>query len=194
MPRRLVFLALVLLVMVTSPLAAQQTTPQVGPVPAERMVTWNGKDVPLRENLLSVNPLGIPFEYFSGEFEHAVSRSTSLALTASYASPFDFTYTSFDVIGRYYPGEVGLRGFSIGPTIGFTHVAESYAFCFDCNSTNSNAFTMGAELDYSWILGPSQHFGVEVGVGAKHLFLSRQDTYGASTALPTARISVGYAF
>jgi hypothetical protein len=158
------------------------------------MVTWGGKQVPERDNLLSINPLGVVFEYFSGEFEHALSPSTSVALTASYASPFDFTYTSFDVIGRYYPAEEGLRGFSVGPTVGFTHVAQPRDFCFNCTSANTNAFTVGAELDYSWIMGPSQHFGVELGVGAKRLFLSGKDVNGVSTALPTGRISIGYAF
>jgi hypothetical protein len=157
-------------------------------------VTWNGKDVPLRENLISINPLGIVFEYFSGEFEHAVTRSTSLALSASYASPFDFTYTSVDAIGRYYPAEQGLRGFSIGPTVGYTHVVDNQSCFGSCGgSPTTNAFTLGIQFDYSWILGPSQHFGIELGLGAKRLFYQKQ-AGGGSDALPTARLSVGYSF
>jgi hypothetical protein len=194
MTRRLSFVSCAMLATLSAPLAAQQTTAiPVQPTVTQPMVTWNGKEVPLRENLISINPLGIVFEYFSGEIEHAISRSASVGLTGSYASPFDFTYTSFDVIGRYYPSEAGLRGFSIGPTVGFTHVSDNQV-CFDCSSSSANAFTVGAELDYSWILGPSQHFGVELGVGAKRLFITGQDSRQISTALPTGRLSVGYAF
>jgi hypothetical protein len=140
-----------------------------------------------RMNLFSINPLGVVFEYFSVEGEHALSKSTSLALSGAYASPSDFTYVSVDLIGRYYPAERGLRGFAIGPTVGYTHASDS---C--CSSSSDNAFTVGVQFDYSWIVGPSQHFGIELGAGAKRLFY--QGSGGGSTALPTGRLSVGYAF
>lgn len=145
-----------------------------------------------RTNLLSFNPLGVVFEYFSGEFEHAVSRSASLAIAGSYASPFGLSYSSVDLIGRYYP-DGALRGFSIGPTVGYTHVADNYS-CYDvCFNGGSNAFTLGVELDYSWLLGRSQRFGIETGIGAKRLFYTGKNSLG-SDALPTGRISIGYAF
>jgi hypothetical protein len=160
---------------------------------AVQTVTWNEKQVPLRENLVSLNPLGLVFEYFSGEFEHGVTRATSFAVAGSYASPYDFTYTSVDVIGRYYPAEAGLRGFSIGPTIGYTHVKEDFQCFGSCVNQTTNAFTAGMQIDYSWILGPSQHFGIELGIGAKRLFY--QGNKGqASEALPTGRLSIGYSF
>lgn len=182
--KRLVFLSCLALAALPSFAGAQTTT---------QMVTWNDKQVPLRENVVSINPLGLVFEYFSGEFEHSVSRAASLAIAGSYASPFSFTYTSFDVIGRYYPAEAGLRGFSIGPTIGYTHVKDDFQCFGGCGSTSKNALTTGIQIDYSWILGPSQHFGIELGIGAKRLYY--QGNKGqASDALPTGRISVGYSF
>jgi hypothetical protein len=49
------------------------------------------------------------------------------------------------------------------------------------------------QFDYSWILGPSQHFGIELGAGAKRLFYQDKSGRG-SEALPTGRLSIGYAF
>ena len=145
-----------------------------------------------RTNLLSFNPLGVVFEYFSGEFEHAFSRSASIALAGSYASPYDLSYSSVDIIGRYYP-DGALRGFSIGPTVGYTHVADNYSCYNTCSNGSTNAFTLGVELDYSWLVGRSQRFGIETGIGAKRLFYTGRNSLG-SDALPTARVSVGYAF
>jgi hypothetical protein len=182
------------MVLIASSVSAQQIAGTDFQKRQTPIITWNGKELPLRENLLSINPLGVVFEYFSGEFEHAVSRSTSLALSASYASPFDFTYTSVDAIGRYYPSEQGLRGFSIGPTVGYTHVVDGQDCFGSCGGSNTtNAFTVGMQFDYSWILGPSQHFGIELGLGAKRLFYQK-NSGGGSSALPTGRLSVGYSF
>lgn len=195
MTRRFYSAALLALFLGSSRLAAQQ--PSTGfEKPVTPMVRWNEKDVPLRENLLSVNPLGVVFEYFSAEFEHSTTRATSLAVSGSYMSPFDITYTSFDVIGRYYPAEQGLRGFAIGPTVGYTQVKDKNTFaCWDvCTpATTTHATTVGVQIDYSWILGPSQHFGIELGLGAKRLFYSGSSG-GGSEALPTGRVSVGYSF
>lgn len=177
-------IAFLALAAVSTPVAAQQ---------APQTITFNGKEVPFRQNLVSVNPLGLVFEYFSGEIEHAMSRSASIAVSGSYASPYDLTYTSLDVIGRYYPSEAGLRGFSIGPTVGYTHVRDDYACYGGCSTNSTNAFTAGIQIDYSWILGPSQHFGIELGLGAKRLFYQGNAGDG-SDALPTGRLSVGYAF
>jgi hypothetical protein len=192
MKRRLDLISVIALATVGSALPAQEITPPFAKDPPK--IIWNGRSVPLRENLISINPLGIVFEYFSGEFEHAVSRSTSLALNASYASPFDFSYTSVDAIARYYPSEQGLRGFAIGPTVGYTPVVDNYTCYGGCTSSPAtNAFTLGMQFDYSWILGPSQHFGIELGLGAKRLFYQKKSG-GGSDALPTGRLSVGYSF
>ena len=179
--RRLVFFAIVSLIVFS-------VLPSTATSQLNRQLTGDST----RTSLISINPLGVVFEYFSGEFEHAVSPITSIAVAGSYVSPFDFTYSSVDLIGRYYPNGA-LRGFSIGPTVGYTHVADNPS-CFSvCTTTSTNAFTVGMQLDYSWILGRSQHFGIEAGVGAKRLFYQGNNTR-ASEALPTGRLSVGYAF
>jgi hypothetical protein len=153
----------------------------------------------IRENLISTDPLGVVFQFYNAELEHAISPEFSLAAHASYFRPTDIGYTSFDLLARYYPNAEGLRGFDIGGTVGYTHLTTQdygYAACIGCGPSYSNnannAFTLGIQGDYSWILGPSQHFGIELGLGAKRLFYRTKGR--GSDALPTARLSIGYAW
>lgn len=157
--------------------------------------------LPYRQNLVSTDPLGVVFQWYNAELEHALSPEISLAAHASYVKPIDVAYTSADIIARYYPNAQGLRGFDIGGTVGFAHLSSpdfAYAQCLGCGpdyNQSANAFTLGIQGDYSWILGPSQHFGVELGVGAKRFFYNSKNTNSNfSVALPTARASIGYAW
>jgi hypothetical protein len=184
-------------------LSASSLSAQQGPVtdfqkPQTRTVRWNGQDVPLRQNLISVNPLGIVFGYFSAEAEHAFSMGGSVALNGSYDGTGDFGYSSADVILRYYPSLEMIRGFAIGGTVGYTHVSSdlvTFADCSGCTFGNgaSNAFTLGIQGDYSWWIGRDQRFGIELGLGAKRLFYHGGGRRG-SEALPTGRLSIGWGF
>lgn len=194
-------IALVILALVISSGAARaQDLPGMARPP---ILIQQPKRVPIRENLVSTDPFGVVFQFYNAELEHALSPEFSLAAHASYLKYTDIGYTSGDLIGRYYPNAEGLRGFDIGGTIGFTHLTtqdvtylglpcpSSGCSPVYSNSAN-NAFTLGIQGDYSWILGPSQHFGVEIGIGAKRLFYSAKGA--GSEALPTGRLSVGYAW
>ncbi len=156
----------------------------------------------VRSNLISVNPLGIVFAYFSAEVEHSFAPSGSVALAGSYDGTGDFGYNSADLILRYYPQAQGIRGFAIGVTTGYTHVSSSeyllaYPDCLGCGgpfvSGSSNAFTAGIQGDYSWWIGKKQRFGIELGLGAKRLFYTGSGRRG-SEALPTGRLSIGWGF
>src|SRR5689334_12311518 len=56
-----------------------------------------------RSRVFAINPLGIPFEVVSVEFEAALHDAFTLAGNFSYFSPDDFTRSSFEVKGRLYP-------------------------------------------------------------------------------------------
>lgn len=147
---------------------------------------------PPRTNLISTNPIGIIFEWFNGEFEHAVNPTMSLALAAT---RFDFdnaNYTAVDGIARYYPTARAIRGFSFGGSVGFVNVGED-TNCSGCTPFDESAFTIGVRGDYVWILGRDQRFAVAAGVGAKRLFYSDENNNG-SEGLPIGRLSVGYAW
>jgi len=139
-----------------------------------------------RVNLVSANPIGLLFEWYNGEFEHAVSPTVSLAVSGS---RFDFdnaNYTGIDGIARYYPSGRALRGFSFGLSAGFVSVNDD---CDTCDDDGSSA-TIGVRGDYVWILGRDQRFSVAAGIGAKRLLNNNLGTEG----LPVGRLSIGYAW
>jgi len=62
-----------------------------------------------------INPLGIPFEVLSVEFEGALQGTFTLAGSFSYCSAGeDYTRSSLELKGRLYPNEQAPRAFSVG--------------------------------------------------------------------------------
>jgi len=143
-----------------------------------------------RVNLVSTNPIGIIFEWFNGEFEHAIAPTVSFAIAGSHFSFESFNYTSVDGIVRYYPSARAIRGFGVGGSVGYSRVDED-GNCIDCADA-ADAFTIGVRGDYVWLLGRDQHFAVAAGIGAKRFFYSSRDASG-SAALPIGRLSIRYA-
>lgn len=139
-----------------------------------------------RVNLVSANPIGLLFEWYNGEFEHAVRPTISLAVSGS---SWDFdgpTYSSIDGIARYYPSGRALRGFAFGVSVGVVNIDDD---CSDCLEDGSSA-TIGVRGDYTWILGRDQRFSVATGIGAKRLLNNDHGVEG----LPIGRLSIGYAW
>ncbi|MBA2707714.1 MAG: hypothetical protein H0U59_07925 [Gemmatimonadaceae bacterium] len=169
-------LAGMLSVLAASPLAAQQSDSDRRGVP--------------RTNLVSTNPIGLIFEWFNGEFEHAVNPTVSLALAGTRFDFDDANYTAVDGIARYYPTARAIRAFSFGGSVGYVNVTED---CPGCESFEESAFTIGVRGDYVWILGRDQRFAVAAGIGAKRLFYS-DDTNNGSEGLPIGRLSIGWAW
>jgi hypothetical protein len=141
-----------------------------------------------RTNLVSANPIGLLFEWYNGEFEHAVLPTVSLAVAAS-SYDIDDTYTSIDGIVRYYPAAKSLRGFSVGVSAGYIDVSDD-SNCFGCELSNGSSATIGIRADYVWILGRDQHFSAAAGIGAKRLLGDVYDTEG----VPIGRLSIGWAW
>jgi hypothetical protein len=144
-----------------------------------------------QRNILTINPLGIPFEYFSAEFERALSGASSLGLTGSYVSIEDVTYSTIEGKYRFYPNEEGPKGFSVGLAAGITRVSEDDDF----GPTESESLpTLGVIVDYNWMLGKTKRFVVGAGLGAKRIF-GDDDNFGdASFGYPTARFQIGLRF
>jgi hypothetical protein len=143
-----------------------------------------------RANLVSANPIGLLFEWYNGEFEHAINSTVSLAVAAS---SYDFDgprYNSVDGIARYYPSARALKGFSVGMSVGFVSIDDNYDDCIYCSDESGSSATIGVRGDYVWILGRDQRFAVATGIGAKRLLSDVQGTEG----LPIGRLSLGYAF
>ncbi len=145
-----------------------------------------------RKNLISSNPIGLLFEWYQAEFEHALSPTVSVAVAGTSFDFFDDeNVASVDAIVRYYPSARAIRGFSIGASGGFVGVEEDFCDGFSCTRDDYTAFTIGVRGDYVWLLGRDQNLAVAAGIGAKRLLADRVD---GIEGLPVARLSIGYAF
>lgn len=144
---------------------------------------------PARRNVLSLNPLGIPFEYFSAEYERQLTSLASLGLTGSYLGWGDGDYSTAEVKLRFYPNEEWPGGFSLGLSAGTTRLTEERFQEPDVRETRP---TVGVIVDYNWLLGRSKRLVVGLGVGAKRVLGARDDDFNdLSVAYPTARFQVG---
>jgi hypothetical protein len=155
--------------------------------------------------VISLNPLGLAFDVYAGEYEHRLARRSTLGGAVSFYSPRDWSYLSMEGKYRYYPQGAALRGVSVGGTLGVTRIASRYGpyECdpYTCSGGLPNesyaALTLGFEIDYQWLLGEKQDFVIATGIGAKRFFGSKfinDGLYGITKALPVVRLSVGYSF
>ncbi len=144
-----------------------------------------------RVNLISANPIGLLFQWYNAEFEHAMSPTVSLAAAGSSYEFDDLRYSQVDGIVRYYPSAKALHGFSVGASVGYIDISDNRdnSFCTGCNDDGSSA-TLGVRADYVWILGRDQHFSAEAGIGAKRLLTNDFGTEG----VPIGRLSIGWAW
>lgn len=153
--------------------------------------------------LVSINPLGIPFNIFSGELEGAIAQGFTLAGNVSYTDlgSTDPRFASAEMKGRYYPQEVALSAFSVGLGIGILKYSKGFDE-FDAlgNRTGTRRVahttpTISIGTDYNWLLGAERRFLVGGGVGAKRM-LNRgdNDELKVPRAYPTARFTIGLAF
>lgn len=52
--------------------------------------------VPRRQSVLTINPLGLPFEYVSAEFEHRATDLVTLGLSGSFFGRGDVNYSTLE--------------------------------------------------------------------------------------------------
>lgn len=152
---------------------------------------------PARRTLVTINPLGIPFEYFAGEIERVVSGLVSVGATVSYWGVFDeASYSTAEWKVRFYPNEEAPKGFSVGMSAGLTRVTgEVFDGSGGVERESEILPTLGVVVDYNWILGKTRRFVVGTGVGAKRIFGGADDFIDdVSFGYPTARFQIGFLF
>lgn len=160
-------------------------------------------------NVISINPLGVVFSVYSGEYERAVGGNATVGLATTFwrhteeydepAGPTDaaVNYFSADLKLRYYP-TAALRGFSVGGLLGTSRIGGALQSCdsaAECEQMDGSAMALsaGAEVDYNWGLGSRQNFFIGMGLGAKRLFPINEDV-DATLAYPFARFTIGWGF
>jgi hypothetical protein len=165
----------------STPLLAQRAAPSID----------------IRRNVLSINPLGIPFEYVAAEYEGIVSGPVSIGGAFSYFGASDDDYLSLEVKGRLYPNEHAPDGFSIGLAFGASKLKE-HVDCeaiLNCDDRTTTRPTVHVFVDYNWLLGPTKRFLVGTGVGAKRVMGLESNFFNdINRVYPTVRFQVGAHF
>ena len=162
-----------------------------GSLVAANVEAQNPERIPIPyRTYVAINPLGIPFDIASLEVETAVAPGITVGGLASYTSLDRDRYTTFDAKVRYYPGEIVLRGFSVGASVGHTRFTTT-----DIPGA-LNYPTIGLLVDYNFMLGAAGRFVVGTGFGAKRVLASAEDRdpFGVDRATITARFVLGLAF
>ena len=147
---------------------------------------------------IGINPLGIAFDMASVEIENAVAPGMTFGALGSYTALGDPRFTTVDLKLRYYPGEVVLRGFSLGGTVGYTRFSNVTGSDVSGAPVRQSldAPTVGVIVDYNWMLGVRRRFILGTGLGAKRVLASSEDRnrVNMDRAYVTARFIVGIAF
>ena len=132
------------------------------------------------QNVISANPFGLLFNLFNVEYERALSSTTAIGIGGSTIRISDERYINADAFWRYYPSATPFRGFTLGAKLGLTSVGERTYLGY------------GADVNYSWLLGPRDNLYVSIGFGLKRLVGNDLDTEGY---IPTIRlVNIGRAF
>lgn len=152
-----------------------------------------------RQTAITLNPFAVFAAYFAGDVEHRVSQAFTLGAGATLAGGEFDSYRAMEAKVRYYPAEKALLGFSVAGTIGVSSGKdEDCSFNgsqTSCTFTRRNRPSVGTELSYQWIVGPSARFVVVTGAGLKRLFGDDGNTGLIDVnILPTARVNIGFAF
>lgn len=181
-------LAAVALATVAPALPAQLSAPLASPLP-------------FPPNRASVNLLGIPFGIGSAEYERFTSEEVSFGAAAGVDENAE-KWLEGKV--RYYPSGRGARGLAVGMSAGIAQIRaftneDCFIVCGEAGGPLGTGFTVGAVLDYSWLLGRRERFYVGTGVGAKRVFgLSDEETADGTESyrevLPSFRLQTGFVF
>jgi hypothetical protein len=150
-----------------------------------------GTRIPTR-TVIGINPLGLPADIGTLEIENAVGQGVTVGATGSYIDVSDARFTTLEFKLRYYPGDVVLRGWSVGASAGSTRFSN----IVDNTRETLVAPTLGLVVDYNWLLGRSEHFLIGTGIGTKRVLASEEarQRAGVDRAVFTARLIMGVAF
>jgi hypothetical protein len=153
---------------------------------------------------VSILPLHAAFGFYAGDYERVVGQTVTAGFGASYFSLGDdgddddvgeFGYSSVEAKVRFYPSGDPLNGLSFGLTAGPTFLSgESEEFDGGTEDNGITALGIGFEIARSHLMGVDRHFYYGYGAGFKRLFMISGDDGDAQLAIPTLRLSIGYAF
>ncbi len=166
----------------------------LGAVPAAAQADTTA--APVRMQAISLLPFHALLGFYAGDYERIVGQTATLGIGASYFSlgedSNEFTYGTAEAKLRYYPSGDPLRGLAFGLTAGPTFISTGEDFAGD--DARYTAVGIGFEVARSHVMGVDQRFYYGYGAGGKRLFFTGDEADGVELAIPTLRLSVGYAF
>lgn len=154
------------------------------------------------KQVISANPLGLLFGYFNGEYERAISSTSTVGIAGAYFSPENDELATVEAKFRYYPQARPLSGFSVGGSLGYGHLSDEEDFdefivdsqAQQDDGVTSSAFIVGVELNYNWLVGRDRRFFIGTGIGARRL-LGGDVESDIPVIIPTIRlVNIGFAF
>jgi hypothetical protein len=178
-------------VLAARPAAAQQPAPPVLPkAPPPAQLPWL--------QTVSINPVGIVGGIFSAEYEVALpAPGFTLAAGGSIISNaflVDRDQRWLEGRAMYYPGEVSLRGFAVGVSLG-VHSARRENDDAEAVRRRDSGATLGLMGSYNWLVGRQQRLVFGAGAGLKRVLKNVDDeTSPLQQVYPDGRILIGFAF
>ncbi|MES3034608.1 MAG: hypothetical protein V4813_11490 [Gemmatimonadota bacterium] len=152
-------------------------------------------DPDIRKGTVTINPFAVFAEFLTGDVEVKVAPAVTVGAGGSFASSEFDGYRALEAKVRYYPAERALQGFSVAATAGFSS-GEGTTYDGTTERRTRETFpSVGTELSYQWILGPSSRFVAVTGIGLKRFLGADSNAdFFDPVILPTARINIGFAF
>jgi hypothetical protein len=146
----------------------------------------------------SINLIGIPFGHVSGEYEAFTTEEISLGGSAGISENSE---TWLEGKLRFYPSARGPRGLAVGVSAGMARIranSDCFIYC-DADGPLATGATIGAVVDYSWLLGRRERFYIGTGIGAKRVIglddrIENGVTLEYREVLPSFRFQTGFAF
>ncbi len=154
-----------------------------------------------KSGAIKTNPIGMAIGIANLSYETALNEGTSLQFGASYFN-LSFGETSFSGVGlgaqyRLYSNDA-LDGFYYGPLANYF----SFTVKDSGNKGTLNGFGAGGQLGWNWLLGSSDNFVIDLGLGVMYNTASVNveegndsfDTGVFDGVGPVLNFSIGYAW
>ena len=155
-------------------------------------------------NIIKTNPITFAFGNFNATYEKVLNSSSSLVFKGQYSYNLFLMDEIYQLLGI---DDVKSGGVGLGYRYYFTHLKKEVPTGFYINPQASFSFGstlddyesresatslgLGAEIGYQWVW--SSGFTLDLGIGPMQNFVSINGV-SASGLLPSATLSIGYAF
>jgi hypothetical protein len=186
--------------------------------PAGAVAQTNATKPPVPHNqVVSLNPFGLIFEWYNAEYERKIGDAATLGVSASHFAAGDMANAL--LLARWYPQRAALDGFYLGARAGAyvtktrtyeyhptppprpapnnpTPTYQTYSTYPTYREQKRVVPGVGLEIGYNWLLGPKQNLSIGLGFGVTRLLQSGDgDDFFMPPVLPGVRfVNIGIAF